>query len=773
MKRFLKILLILFISLVVLVGIALFVITQIIDPNQFKPEIEKQARQHANLTLNIEGDLAWQFWPSIGVSLGRTEARIEDDEELFAAFDQAAFSVRVWPLFSGRVEMDGIRLAGVNVDIVEDEDGANWERLLPDANAEDEEIVVDEESDTPLDIPLTIPSVVISDGQIRYRNLVDGTDIIVERFNLSAQDVSLNQPFPLQTSLRYQDQNHMRVDLAVNTIVDADINANRFRLKDLNVETTLAGVTPRPIDVRLEAQLDLDLEQGRVAVDDLLLRALGTQTRGNLVITDLFETLSLAGQINTAPFDLNNVLEAMGEAPIETTDPKALSRVGIAATLAGPAGSAMVNPLVVTLDDSTLRGRAGLESLETGKIVFDLNLNRITLDGYLPPDTATADSGDAVVGAGQEAGLSALSEEPLIPVEALRPLLVDGRLTIDRLRMDSLDARDIVIAVTAKDGVLRLREAKGKTLDGGFDITASLDVSGNTPRIRSTQKIDGVQIQPLVQLILGDDLALGLFSMSGTFSANGNSERALVESAQGRFELGLVDTVIRGVALYDSVVGGVNNLLGEHRGLVAGLIPGQDSGRLPAALTGDSRILDLTTLARLDKQVAYLDSLNADLQQGVLKGKGWMNTLTQEFDLQLTLRSQHLGSSEYLKNIDWPVRCRGNLAGNPATWCGPDMSGFRNIGQSLLSVIARDRTRQELRDRLGIDVEGDTAEEILRNAARLEAQRATTEQRERAQKEIDSQRQRLQEEQSRQEERLQEEGRRQRDRLRDELRSRL
>ena len=53
MGRLVKILLITFFAIILLLAIAVFVITQVIDPNEFKPEIEKQAREQANLTLDI------------------------------------------------------------------------------------------------------------------------------------------------------------------------------------------------------------------------------------------------------------------------------------------------------------------------------------------------------------------------------------------------------------------------------------------------------------------------------------------------------------------------------------------------------------------------------------------------------------------------------------------------------------------------------------------------------------------------------------------------
>ena len=106
MARAIKIFLIVIAALVVLLAATVFVVTQVIDPNDFKPQIREQAMAQANLDLEIPGDLAWQFWPSLGVSLGRTEARIAGEEELFAGINSASVGVAVWPLLFGQVEME-------------------------------------------------------------------------------------------------------------------------------------------------------------------------------------------------------------------------------------------------------------------------------------------------------------------------------------------------------------------------------------------------------------------------------------------------------------------------------------------------------------------------------------------------------------------------------------------------------------------------------------------------------------------------------------------
>jgi AsmA protein len=724
MARAIKIFLIVIAALVVLLAATVFVVTQVIDPNDFKPQIREQAMTQANLDLEIPGDLAWQFWPSLGVSLGRTEARIAGEEELFAGINSASVGVAVWPLLFGQVEMDGVTLDGLEVNLVETADGANWEKIGPQEGAEDDTTPAEEEQPGEsggMDIPLTIPSVAITDGKIRYQNTTDGTDIRVEHFNFNAQDVSLEEPFPMQMSLRYQDQSDMRVDLNLETTLAADLDNNHFVLDPMTLDADIAGMTTNPVSVHLEQKLDVNLDEDRAEITDLLLEAAGTRTTGNATVTGLTGEMKVAGQIDTEPFDANKALEAIGEEPIATSDDSALSKVALSATLDGPANSVMVNPLKVTLDSSTLTGKAGLENLETGKIVFDLNLDKITLDGYLPPQSDEEDS-VAASGAGggtggKEGGTTQLSEAELIPVESLRPLLLDGSLKIGELNYDTIQASNIVFNVNAKDGVLRLTKASGETLQGGFNASGRLDVSGNTPRITFNQKVTSMQLQPVVAMALDKDLAKGIFSMDLDFSASGNSEKALVNSAKGNASMNLADGTVRGLNLYGTLVGGVNDMLGRFQGLSA-LIPNQESGKLPAALSEDTKIIDLTTKASLNQQVANLDSLEAKLDKGTLSGNGWMNMLTQEFDLKIGMQSPELGGSKYLEDVTWPLRCQGSLAGSPAKWCGPDRDGFSKIAQQAATNAAKGK----LKEKLGIDAEGDTTEEVMKNAAKKKAQ---------------------------------------------------
>ena len=707
-------------ALVVILAGALFVITRVIDPNDFKPDITAAARDNANLVLDIQGDLGWTFWPSLGVQIGRTEARLPDDEALFAGIDAVHLGVAVWPLLFGSVEMDDVLIDGLQLDLVEGPDGANWEKIgaSDSTDATAEPAAADETAGGgAMDIPVSIPSLTINNANIRYRVLADGTDILVEQANISAQNLSLDQPFPLQVSLRYQDQSDMRIDTRLDTVLAMDLDTNRFVLSPLTVDADIAGVTTQPVSVSAKMDVDAALNDDRVVVTGLILEGAGTRTEGEITVSQLSTRMIMTGKLDTAPFDANAALRAIGEAPIETSDPQALKNVSLSATLDGPENSIMVNPLVMRLDNSTLSGSAGLADLDSGKIVFDLALDALAADGYLPPTTESADdTTGAVVSNESSSILPPLSDEALLPLEDLRTLLVEGTLKIGKLSYSGIEAGDMTFAVNADNGLMQLTQAEGKALDGSFKANAALDARNDTPVITLNTELQQVQLQPVAQLALEDDLFIGKLDMTLDFSSRGNSEKALVENAKGTTTFTLKDGTVRGANLHNTLVAGVNDMLGAYKELAA-FIPGQESGKLPLELSEDTKIIDLNGRAHLEKEIAYVDALDAQLNRGSVSGNGFLNLRSQQFDLKLGMKSPELTDNKYLKDQTWPMRCRGNLAGDAADWCRHDKDGFKAIGKDVAARAAKDR----IAEKFGIEGEGDTAEEVVKDAAKQKA----------------------------------------------------
>mgnify|MGYP005838503975 CR=1 FL=1 len=711
MARALKITLLSVLAIVLLLMTAVFAITTFIDPNDFKPQITQAARDQANLDVAIPGELSWSFWPYLGINIGRTEVRLADQQELFAGFDQVVTSVAVLPLLRGAVTLSGVHLAGLELNLQETADGANWERIGTDGAATPDDTASTDSGG--LSIPLTIPLVTVENGRVRYVNSMDGSDIRVDQLNLTAEDVSLTEAFVFALSLRYQDQDDIRVDLALSGNLGMDLDSNRFRLTPLVADTTVAGLTALPVTLHSRLTIDAALDDDTVDITDLLLEAAGTRTTGKLSIAQLSGKPILAGTLETAPFSANEALKLIGEAPIATADGEALTRISARMTLAGPENSILLKPLAITIDDSTLSGEAGISDLDSGHIYFDLALDSITVDGYLPPTEAeqqTADKSDADMPS-TEAILPPLSSEELLPLADIRALSMDGIINIAAMQYDAIKATNMAFTVQAENGLIELKRASGDVLDGKFTATASLDARTDTPLITLRNELAGMQVQPLAQMALEDDLFSGILDMTVNFSARGNSEQALAESGTGKLDMQLAKGTLHGVSLHNTLIGGLNDMLGQFQVLTR-FIPAAESGKLPRELNENTEIVQLTAQARLDDLVAYVDKLDATLDKGMLSGNGEVNLRSEAFDFTLGLRSAEISNDRYLRDQIWPLRCRGNLAGSPAKWCKPDSKQFAAIGKKIAGQIAKDK----IADELGVEARGDTTQEVIKNA---------------------------------------------------------
>lgn len=730
MARFFRIVAIILVVLVVLLATAVFAVTRLIDPNDFKPQISALAQEHANLALDIQGDLGWTFWPSLGVNAGRMEARINGDQALFAAIDEASLGVRVWPLLFGRVEMDAVSLSGLYLDLISNEDGGNWERITGVSPAENQgSPETSTADDTSLNIPVSIPQVTLTDSRVRYRNNLDGTDILIEHLQFTASNVQLEEPFPLQVSLRYQDQDDIRIDYTMTTLLGLDPDAQRYQLSSMQADTSIAGITSMPIDIHTEQNVDADIGNQRLRVTDLLVEVAGTVTRGELEITGLDSQPLFRGQLRTMEFDANAALRNIGEPTVQTSRAGALSKIAIDATLSGPANSLMMEPLNIQLDGSTLTGRAGLENLDTGNVVIDLDLDQIVVDDYLPPsDTSTEPKSSG------SPAPATLSEAPLLPLDALRALHLEGRVGVGELTLSGFQVSDLALAVFANGGLLELREFSGQTLEGRFDGEGQLDARDAVPRFSFRQNAERLQIQPIAEMLLEEDLFIGLVDLQANLEATGNSEKAIMESAAGRLDFTLTDGTVRGMNLNNVLSNGINQMLADYT-ILQNYVSGLDDGRRPAALREDTEIVDLTARTRLEDQVVYIEQVDADLEgDGSISGDGWLNIHSNDFDMDLRMRAPGLSDEPLIRDRAWPLRCAGNLADSPKDWCRPGRKAFSDLGEDLVRQLVREEAARQL----GVEEEQlDRVEEEARQRIEQEKERVRDDIRERAREELE------------------------------------
>src|SRR5690606_24005749 len=119
-------------ALVLLLVLTITALFLWLDPNIFKSRIEAAAREQG-VHLDINGDLGWAFWPSIGIEINDvTVATLASPDNIIAELRSASLLVATRPLFNRELVVEHLLIDGATANLNVDESGlGNWEALLP------------------------------------------------------------------------------------------------------------------------------------------------------------------------------------------------------------------------------------------------------------------------------------------------------------------------------------------------------------------------------------------------------------------------------------------------------------------------------------------------------------------------------------------------------------------------------------------------------------------------------------------------------------------
>lgn len=333
--------------------------------------------------------------------------------------------------------------------------------------------------------------------------------------------------------------------LAADPVVTGRLETNRFDLGGLAKGLGVVLPFKDGAEVLRGAWLALDLTAGPQAarVENLHLSLGGVELQGRIEAEGLDREAgpNLAASLKIPPFDARPWLAALESALPPRADEDALGSVALEATLTAAPDSARVQRLVLAVDQSRLTGTASVQGFERPAVDFDLALDRIDLDRYLPPPPPEARQAAPVpVPAGE-------ADAPIdLPVETLRGLDVDGRLRVGRLTAMNLNIEDLSATLSAHDGLLALKPLSMKLYQGRVQTVASLDLRGKTPVYRAAPQVEGLALGPLLQDYAGDRYVTGTLRLAADLATSGERVSALRRGLNGKLQFALTDVSLRG-----------------------------------------------------------------------------------------------------------------------------------------------------------------------------------------------------------------------------------
>ena len=511
MKGFLKWGAIVVGCLVVVIIAALVLIPMFVDVAKYKPILESKVTAATGRPFSVGDDLSLSLFPWAGVSF--SDLRLGNPagftEKNFVTVKSFEVRVKLLPLLSKDVQIKRFVLNEPQIVLVKNKKGLeNWAQPKPAGkDAAEEKAPSTESVPGGLGIPisaLTAENIAINNGSALWIDHTTDTRKEITDIGLILKDVSLNRPVKLTFSAQL-DQ------------------------KPLSLEGTVGPV-------------GTGLKEGKIALDLSIkaLKQLVLRLKGNL--ENLITNPGVDMDIEVAEFSPRMLMSELGqEFPVATTDPEAISRLALKAHIKADAKKVSLTNGNMELDQSKLKLSAAATEYSRPNLKFDIDLDQIDLDRYMPPKSE--EPAQAKTSASAEPAKKKTDYAPL------RRLILDGSIKIAKLTVTKAKIEDAVLQIKAKDGVFNLDPIKLKMYQGGAAGNAVLNVAQDTPRSSLNLRVDSIQVGPLLQDVLQKDFLVGAANADINLAMAGDDPEKIKKTLNGKGELQFNDGAIVGIDL--------------------------------------------------------------------------------------------------------------------------------------------------------------------------------------------------------------------------------
>jgi len=603
-------------ALMLLAGV---LVSVFFDPNDYRDDIGRLVGERTGRELSIDGDLELSIFPWLAVEVGavRLSNAPGFGDQPFAEIKSARAGIRLLPLFSNQVQVSELKLEGLRLHLARNQAGAsNWDDLSGGRDSAPAKPPVPEAADEGSMASLEIGGIAIRDAAISLVDQQAGQRLELTEFELSTGPVVPGKPVELDAGFRLDlaDQQSMLANLKGRISSAQDFSELTGEKLELGMTLKGPGLPEQglKVDSGIESFL-LNLDSGALEVKGMLVEALGARISMALTgQTVLSDTPSVKGRLSMPSMSPRDALKQLGSS-IETTDPAALGAFALAGDFQYDGKSAGIRGLEARLDDTSVTGQFGISDLQKQSLRFDLQLDRIDLDRYLPPESDEPAAAPAEPGADEE-----------IDLKALRELDAEGQLRIGEVTVAGLSFTNAVVSVKAANGKLRLHPLKTAFYGGQYEGDVVLDARGDTPTLSLDERIAGVQIAPVMKVLSDYEILSGSAGGVVKLSASGSSVKGMLSSLSGNLDLAVVEGALEGVDLVYE--------LQRAEALFNRQAPA------PAAGPRRTPFQSMKMSAKVDQGTLRSDDL--DIAMPVLKitGAGGMSLVEQSVDYQLQAR---------------------------------------------------------------------------------------------------------------------------------------
>ena len=457
--------------------------------------------------------------------------------------------------------------------------------------------------------------------------------------------------------------------------LEADIARELYSLDGLTVKTTWKsdGLPPAGVPVAFSAKdCNVNLASQTLELGGLDADAAGAHISGSLTGAEILDAPSFKGSLKLDPLSLREWLPKVGVEAPKTTDPNVLKQLSFAGNVKLTKSTAEVADIVMKLDDTTMRGMLGVADFAAKALRFDLNVDHINADRYLPPPSEKPAAKDA-------------KEPPTeIPVEMLRKLNARGQLMVGEAIFAGMKFTKLRLGVNAREGKARFYPSEASMYGGQYRGDIGIDSTGKVARVTLDEHVSSVNFAPLFKDLFESNRVSGKGSANIKLAGTGRTTDDIMKTLAGAVDFNVADGALEGADLWYEI-------RRARAVLKQQAIPERPSGppRTPfSALTGTGSMKD---------GVLTNNDLNVAMQYLKVTGQGNVDLPRNSLDYRLVaavLKIPREGADaaqmQDMVDAQIPVKVTGALSDPKVR---PDLEGY-------LKGEVKKKVEEKLKDKL-------------------------------------------------------------------------
>jgi AsmA protein len=365
--KMLKISLWLLLGLVVLAVAAVAIFAMTFDPNKYKDDIERIAKERTGRTLKIQGPLEMAFYPSLGAKVAGVSLSEHSAEREFLSVDSAHASVALLPLLRGELIVDRDRVSGLKARIVKGKDGRfNFPDLIEPQGEKPAAKAPPKDEKQRAAVKFDIAGLSVERSSLAYSDLNSGQEISLSDLKLDTGRIADNADGKLDfsTSLK-RNTPPLEAKVALNGSYSLKPDSVGLDFTAKLDESTIKGKAS--IARAAEAAHSFDVNIDKLNLD----RYLASSEKKKDESAKKEPSVKPEAKGQDAPVDLSGLkgLNAKGRVEIGALQVQGLKLANLKTEIHAAQGRAEVGPHSANLYDGTL----------AGTLALDGNANRVAL----------------------------------------------------------------------------------------------------------------------------------------------------------------------------------------------------------------------------------------------------------------------------------------------------------------------------------------------------------------------------------------------------------